>query len=159
MPIIIQSKLKRIYLVLITLKLQIKKCLVFASYDRNTKIFSWLNPQHIKNLCSFPNYKKLSFCKFNRIKNLSEHEANMISLWYRVHYYISKHIDKDDWLKNSENSLRTTNLIKFVTDTKKKDDYNLVLYTLSDFGIPDPKLNILKSKINKMDKKFISLYL
>ena len=85
--------------------------------------------------------------KFNRIKNLSEEEANRLVLWYRVHYYISKHIDKNDWLKNPPGSLKTTNLIKFETNTKKKDNYNLVLYTLSDFGIPDPKLNILKSLV------------
>lgn len=111
-------------------KVQLKHSLPFAVYSKHNKSFHWLpKDQAINTLCK-DFFEEMLFCKYDTITDISSKEAETIALWYRTMWYAENfHFDKSkNW--------KTFNLLLF--QLKLKND-NLVVYTLSDFGIKNPK--------------------
>ena len=111
-------------------KVQLKNCLPYAIYCHGKKSFHWLpQDKNIKDLCK-DFFKDLPFCKYDGLKHVSLSEADSIALWYRTMWYALDRyfITLKNW--------KTFNLIMFEIKNK---DYHLTIYTLSDFGIKNPK--------------------
>lgn len=115
-------------------ELQLMETSVFAFYNETQKKFMWTFPKDINDMCKNGIFEKLTFCKANMITNININEADAIALWYRTHIYYERNMIKNNIFKN----FKTTNLIKYQLQDKG-DIY--VIFTLVDYGIPDPKPN------------------
>ena len=75
-------------------------------------------------------FEDLPFCKHKVLKDVNESESDSLALWFRTMWYSKKTSFPDN------KSWKTFNLILF--EIKFKNEIYRI-YTLSDYGIKDPK--------------------
>jgi hypothetical protein len=107
---------------------------VFAFYNKNKKTFMWTYPDTVKDICSISLFKNFSVCNANMFKNVEPFEADRLALWFRASIYLEKNLLEF----NRFNKMKTTNLILFEHEIDKDP---IVVYTLIDYEIKDPKFN------------------
>lgn len=117
-------------------KLQFKNTLVISIYDENKKIFYWINKSFKDATCQ--DFKNYNFCKYDQITNVDLIDANKLALWFRTTLF-------NNLIKHTEKPWNTYNLIIFSIPLDRFENYRL--YTISDYGIKDPKYdNKLKDR-------------
>ena len=153
-PFIVNNdgKVKTVVIYLKNNKIQVLNAYLFSLYNETDKTFMWTFPSDIEQSCKTSIYSKMSFCKYNVIKNVLTGEADQLSLWFRVMYYYEKNYLDIDWLYKS--GFNTQN---FITFKEFVDNKEYKLYLLVDYGIKDPKLDIkMKSKYQTLQNLVLS---
>lgn len=108
-------------------KLQLKNCFPYAMYNKKKKTFYWL--KNIDTMCKHF-FEDLPFCKYNAIKDIDLFQSDSLALWFRTMWYAG------NWRFPDNKNWKTFNLILFELEFKNEI---YVMYTLSDYGIKDPK--------------------
>lgn len=115
-------------------KFNVKKTRIFACYSPSDKSFIWVESGTKNNMCeNFEYLNNLSFCKYKKILNVDKKTADSLALWFRTTFFTY------GFHYPSDKDMKTFNLIKFEMELDKNKQ--LIMYTLSDYGIKDPDKN------------------
>ena len=119
-------------------KLVFKDCFVFGIHNRTKKKFYWFGGYTLDVVCKD---RTFNFCKYNCISDVNDQECYLLAIWYRTMFY---------YYKLKYRSAKTNNLLIF--EITEVDGDEIILYTLSDYGIKDPiKNKHIKDTFDQID--------